>query len=94
MFGEAIDGGKSISEQATAEVSLSDSATKWEYKFKDKDDDIKGPLSTDEMERVCLFITSILYFFLVERYSQTSCRYLLSAHEFREHLVQHKTCRL
>ena len=52
MFGEAIEGGKSIAEQATAEVGLSDSDTKWEYKFKDKDDDIKGPLSTQEMERV------------------------------------------
>jgi len=52
MFGDAIDGGKSIAEQATAEVSLADSATKWEYKFKGKDDDIKGPLSTEEMERL------------------------------------------
>lgn len=58
MFGEAIDGGKSIAEQATAEVSLADSATKWEYKFKNKDDDIKGPLSTEEMERVDRLITS------------------------------------
>ena len=60
MFGDAIDGGKSIAEQATAEVSLSDSDTKWEYKFKDKDDDIKGPLSTDEMERVDRFLIYFL----------------------------------
>ena len=63
MFGDAIDGGKSIAEQATAEVSLADSATKWEYKFKGKDDDIKGPLSTEEMERVDRLIIYLFYIF-------------------------------